>query len=78
MSSTPEEYAAKAASALEELSKATNETDRKRLRTAHAAYLRLSTHQAEGAARAAVRPKPAIKPEKPKQPAAAPRYFDNR
>ncbi|HEY0043656.1 MAG TPA: hypothetical protein VGB62_03815 [Allosphingosinicella sp.] len=61
-----EDYQAKAAETLVELSQATSEAERQRLRRAHGAYLRLATHGAEAAARAEnnARPLPRIKPEK--------------
>jgi len=63
--STPEEYQAKADDTLVQLAAATNEADRVRLRRAHGAYLKLSTHAAEGAERASMKPAPRIVPEKP-------------
>ncbi len=63
--STAEDYQAKAAETLVQLNAATSEAERSRLRRAHGAYLRLSTHGAEAAARAEMRPLPRIKPEKP-------------
>ena len=63
--STPEEYQAKADDTLVQLAAATNEAERVRLRRAHGAYLKLSTHAAEGAERAAMKPAPRITPEKP-------------
>lgn len=76
--STADEYAEKAALTLVQLAEATNEGDRARLRRAHGAYLKLSKHGAEAAERAAVRPAPKIKHEKPTAAAAersVPRYF---
>lgn len=68
--STAEDYQAKAAETLAALGAATSEAERVRLRRAHGAYVKLSTHGAEAAARAETRrPEPRIKPEKP---AAAP------
>jgi hypothetical protein len=67
--STAEEYQAKAAETLAQLDAATNESERVRLRRAHGAYLKLATHGAEAAERAAMKPLPKIRPEKP---AAAP------
>jgi hypothetical protein len=64
--STAEDYQAKAAEALVQLGEATNEAERVRLRRAHGAYLRLASHGAEAAARAAVRPPRPIAPEKKK------------
>lgn len=65
MTTTPKEYLAKAAATLVELEAATSEGERTRLRRAHGVYLRLATHEAEGAARAAMAPLPRIRPEKP-------------
>jgi len=56
MSTTSEDYQAKAAETLEQLAAATNEAERVRLRRAHGAYLKLATHGAEAAERAAMRP----------------------
>lgn len=64
MTTTPKEYLAKAKATLVELEAATSEAERTRLRRAHGVYLRLSTHEAEGAARAAMAPLPKIRPEK--------------
>jgi len=63
--STAEDYQAKAAETLVQLAAATNEAERVRLRRAHGVYLKLSTHGAEAAERAAMRPAPRIVPEKP-------------
>jgi archaeosine-15-forming tRNA-guanine transglycosylase len=63
--STPEEYQAKAEDTLVQLAAATNETERVRLRRAHGAYLKLATHGAEAAERAAMKPAARIVPEKP-------------
>ena len=63
--STPEEYQAKADDTLVQLAAATNETERVRLRRAHGAYLKLATHGAEAAERAAMKPAARIVPEKP-------------
>jgi len=65
MTTTPEEYRAKAKETLVQLAAATNEGERVRLRRAHGVYLKLSTHGAEAAARAAMGPEPRIRPEKP-------------
>lgn len=67
--STAEEYQAKAAEALTQLGAATSEAERQRLRRAHGAYLKLATHGAEAAARAAMRPPPKPRPEKQPLPA---------
>jgi hypothetical protein len=66
---TPEEYQAKADKALVELAEAKTDAERTRLKRAHGAYLKLATHGAEAAERAATRPAPKIRPEK--QPTAA-------
>lgn len=71
MTTTSEDYLAKAADTLVQLEAATNEGERVRLRRAHGVYLRLSTHGAEAAARAAMRPPAKIKPEKPTESATA-------
>ena len=65
MSMTAEDYRAKAAETLAQLETATSEAERMRLRRAHGAYLKLSTHGAEAAARAEMAPSPRIRPEKP-------------
>ena len=70
--STPEEYQAKAEEALAQLAAATSEAERVRLRRAHGAYLKLASHGAEAAERAAMKPAPRIVPEKPSV-AAGPR-----
>ena len=62
---TPEEYRARAEAALVELAAAKTESERTRLKRAHGAYVRLSTHEAEAAARAAMAPAPRIVPERP-------------
>ena len=63
---TSEDYQAKADETLVQLSEATSEAERQRLRRAHGAYLRLASHGAEAAARAEfnAKPLPKIKPEK--------------
>jgi len=63
--STAKDYLAKAKETQAQLAAATNEADRVRLRRAHGAYLKLATHGAEAAERAAMRPAPRITPEKP-------------
>ncbi len=65
MTTPPEDYLAKAADTLKQLEAATSESERARLRRAHGAYLKLSTHGAEAAERAAMAPEPRIRPEKP-------------
>ena len=69
---TPEEYQAKAAEALVQLGEAKGEAERTRLKRAHGAYLKLATHGAEAAERAAMRPAPKIRPEKQRPEAAQP------
>lgn len=66
---TAEEYQAKAAEALAQLAEAKSEGERMRLRRAHGVYLKLATHGAEAAERAARRPEPRIRPEKQPMPA---------
>lgn len=61
---TPQDYLDRAAAALAELADAKTESERTRLKRAHGAYVRLSTHQAEAEARAAIGPAPRITPEK--------------
>jgi hypothetical protein len=63
--STSEDYQAKAEETLAQLAAATSESERTRLRRAHGAYLKLVSHGAEAAERAAMRPPPRIVPEKP-------------
>ena len=46
--------------------------ERTRLKRAHGAYLKLATHGAEAAERAAMRPAPKIRPEKQRPEAAQP------
>jgi hypothetical protein len=62
---TAAEYKAKADDTLVQLGAATNEAERVRLRRAHGAYLKLATHGAEAAERAAMKPAARIVPEKP-------------
>ena len=64
---TAAEYEAKADDTLKQLSAATNEAERVRLRRAHGAYLKLASHGAEAAERAAMKPAPRIIPEKPSE-----------
>jgi hypothetical protein len=68
--STAEDYQAKAAEVLAQLADAKTEAERARLRRSHSVYMRLSTHGAEAAARAALKPPGRIKPEKEGLPAA--------
>ena len=68
MTTTPEEYQAKADAALAQLAEAKSDSERLRLKRAHGAYMKLVTHGAEAAERAAMRPPPKIRPEK--QPTA--------
>ena len=75
MTTTPEEYQAKAADALAQLADAKTDAERTRLKRAHGAYLKLATHGAEAAARAAMRAPPRIRPEKaPPAPVRTPSY----
>ncbi len=61
---TPQEYLDRAKATLVELAGAKTEAERTRLKRAHGAYLRLSTHEGEAAARAAMSPAPRIAPER--------------
>lgn len=70
---TAEDYQAKAADALAQLAEAKTDAERSRLRRAHGAYLKLSTHGAEAAARAELGPEKKIKPEKQPIPGFSPR-----
>ena len=65
MAMTPEDYQAKAADTLVALAAATSEGERQRLKRAHGVYLKLASHHAEAAERAAMKPPPKIRPEKP-------------
>lgn len=67
---TPAEYLAKAAEAKTQLDEAKTEAERSRLRRARGVYLKLSTHAAEAAERAAMKPAPRIVPEKPQAAAS--------
>ena len=62
---TPQEYRERAKAALAELADAKSDAERTRLKRAHGVYLRLSTHESETAARAAMGPAPRIVPERP-------------
>jgi hypothetical protein len=62
--STSEDYQAKAAETLVQLGEAKSEAERNRLRRAHGVYMKLSTHGAEAAARAQMKPEGRIAPEK--------------
>lgn len=62
--STPEDYLAKAEEALTQLAEAKSDSERLRLKRAHGAYLKLASHGAEAAERAAMRPAARIVPEK--------------
>ncbi|MGQ0589329.1 MAG: hypothetical protein ACT4N8_07345 [Sphingosinicella sp.] len=75
MTATAKDYLAKAADTLVQLKAATSEGERTRLKRAHGVYLRLSTHDAEAAERAAMAPPPRIRPEKPSGP--EPRAMQN-
>ena len=72
MTTTPEEYQAKAEEALAQLAEAKSEAERSRLKRAHGVDQKLSTHGAEAAERAAMRPPPKIRPEKPSTPSPRP------
>ena len=76
--SSSEDYQAKAAEALVQLGEAKSEAERTRLKRARGVYLKLATHGAEAAERAAMKPPPRIKPEKPAAPAPRPNasYFN--
>ena len=65
MPTTSEEYLAKAAEAEAKLADAKTDAERTQLKRAHGAYLKLASHGAEAAERAAMRPAPRIVPEKP-------------
>ena len=62
---TSAEYQTKADDTLVQLAAATSEPERMRLRRAHGAYLKLASHGAEAAERAAMKPPARIVPEKP-------------
>lgn len=62
---TATEYRAKADETLVQLAAATSDSERTRLKRAHGAYLKLASHGAEAAERAAMAPPPRIRPEKP-------------
>jgi hypothetical protein len=72
--SSSEDYQAKAAEALVQLGEAKTEAERTRLRRAHGVYLKLSTHGAEAAERAAAKPPRKITPEKPAPPKPGPSF----
>ena len=76
---TPKDYLAKAEQTLEQLAEAKTESERLRLKRAHGAYMKLSSHGAEAAERAAMAPPPRIVNEKqPTAPAGSDRmqsYF---
>ena len=75
MSSTAEDYQAKAEEALAQLALATSEAERTRLKRAHGCFVKLASHGAEAEARARVRPE-RIKPEKaPLAPPPGASYF---
>ena len=75
---TAEEYQAKADDALAQLADAKTEAERTRLKRAHGAYLKLASHGAEAAERAATRPAPRLKPEKQMAEPGVPRPTWNR
>ena len=60
-----DDYIAKAAEALAQLSEAKSDVERTRLRRARGVYLKLARHGEEAANRAAKPAPPKIKPEKP-------------
>jgi len=62
--SSSEDYQAKAADALAQLEVATSEAERTRLRRSHGVYMKLASHGAEAAERAAAKPPKRIVPEK--------------
>ena len=64
MTTTAEEYQAKADEALEQLKDAKSDGERLRLKRAHGAYLKLASHGAEAAERATRRGEPKLRPEK--------------
>ena len=68
MTTTREEYEAKAAETLVKLASATSDAERMQLKRAHGCFLKLASHGEESAARAAMRPPPRIKPEKTAPP----------
>ena len=72
--SSAEDYQAKAAEALAQLAEAKNEAERSRLRRAHGVYMKLSTHGAEAAERAAAKPARRIVPEKAPAPKPGPSF----
>ena len=74
MTITPEEYQAKADLALAQLAEAKSDSERLRLKRAHGAYVKLTTHAAEAAERAAMRAPPRIRPEK--EPTVSPRQYN--
>ena len=63
--SSSEDYQAKADETLKQLEAATSETEKSRLRRSHGVYLKLASHGAEAAERAAAKPPKRIAPEKP-------------
>ena len=72
--SSSEDYLAKAAEALAQLAEAKTEAERSRLRRSPGAYLRLASHGAEAAARAAAKAPKRIIPEKQPPAKAEPSY----
>ncbi len=63
--SSSEDYQAKADEALKAIEAATSEAERSRLRRSHGVYMKLASHGAEAAERAAAKPPKRIVPEKP-------------
>jgi hypothetical protein len=66
--SSSEDYQAKADEALKAIEAATSEAERARLRRSHGVYMKLASHGAEAAERAAAKPPKRIVPEKPAAP----------
>lgn len=79
MSTSPEDYLAKAEQALTQLAEAKTEAERLRLKRAHGAYMKLSRHGAETAERMAMaRPQRIVNEKQPTAPAGSERmqsYF---
>ena len=77
--SSPEEYQAKADEVLARLAEAKTEAERAQLRRAYSAYMKLTTHGAEAAARAGFKPE-RLKSEKTMaaERSAAPAQFRAR
>ena len=69
--SSSEDYQAKADETLKQLETATSDAERSRLRRSHGVYMKLASHGAEAAERAAAKPPKRIVPEKPAAPKPA-------